>query len=867
MLSIIVSVLCQKSFAQSTDELAQTFHIQLNDKNYIAAKKTMLLLKRKLVYQLLNVNNCLFSEYLGLCKRINIEINELTEAALYVDMLRNVYKDAPEKIVKDLELSIKCFCEENRGVLSEWFFERLQEDTQLDLKDKLNYQYKIAWAYNASLNPYKAWQLFKICAEQYSALDSTSLEYANSLNGMAYECRFLGRDEIALPLYKKIGRIYAHRYGQMSKRYAINRDNIGGTFLKIINKPDSALKYVDQAYNILKSLNDTTQDMGIVLNNLACCYGSLNNIDKELYYLNKALRHYINPSTVYRNIGNVYKMSGDITNALKFFKQTDENYQSSLCAIEVAECYAALGDYEKFYDYEKRYFNYYKTVVRNNFREMIGSDRSVFCARGRDRHLDSLFRISCRLNTQNLTKLCYDYLVFEKSQSLSCGQSIESLAAKSSQNVRNKYAELVRAKKESKMNTHEYELLETEFLKLLNQEVDYTNFLQITHKEIGQKLESNDIAIEFYTADKHDDNRIYALILNSSGDVKMVDICTSDNQSDIENIWGKLHPYLIGIKRVFFSPDGVLHKLPIESYLSQNKVAFYRLSSTRELVLSHRVLFNQGTVIYGGLYYDTPLAQLEADTKRYQMKKSENRIDDMYYRGAINIISYLEGTRKEAEAIAKICKERKNYKVGHVQLYTENAGTEASFKNLSGRRMWVIHIGSHGFYNQMEEQIDNHERWEFHDKPTSKFVVEDNSLKRCGLLFSGAESCHDNNISNNNDGILTAHDISMLDLRGLSLVSLSACETGLGDITGDGVFGLQRGFKKAGANSILMSLWKVDDEATCLLMTEFYRNWIGAGKSKHDALELAKQTVRSHKEKGWNDPKYWAAFILLDALD
>ena len=69
------------------------------------------------------------------------------------------------------------------------------------------------------------------------------------------------------------------------------------------------------------------------------------------------------------------------------------------------------------------------------------------------------------------------------------------------------------------------------------------------------------------------------------------------------------------------------------------------------------------------------------------------------------------------------------------------------------------------------------------------------------------------------------------------------------------------------AQSILMSLWKVDDEATCLLMTEFYMNWIIGGMTKYDALELAKQTVRSHKEKGWDDPKCWVTFILLDALD
>lgn len=107
-------------------------------------------------------------------------------------------------------------------------------------------------------------------------------------------------------------------------------------------------------------------------------------------------------------------------------------------------------------------------------------------------------------------------------------------------------------------------------------------------------------------------------------------------------------------------------------------------------------------------------------------------------------------------------------------------------------------------------------------------------------------------------------EISLLDFRGMDLIVLSACQTAQGDITGDGVFGLQRGFKKAGANAILMSLWKVDDEATCLLMTEFYRYWLD-GKSKHDALEAAKHAVRSHPE--WEDPRYRAAFILLDGQD
>lgn len=90
------------------------------------------------------------------------------------------------------------------------------------------------------------------------------------------------------------------------------------------------------------------------------------------------------------------------------------------------------------------------------------------------------------------------------------------------------------------------------------------------------------------------------------------------------------------------------------------------------------------------------------------------------------------------------------------------------------------------------------------------------------------------------DGILTAKELSRLDFRGLDLVVLSACQMGLGDITSEGVFGLQRGFKKAGAQTLLMSLWKVDDTATLLLMTEFYNKLIN-GNSKKQSLYKAQQ--------------------------
>jgi CHAT domain-containing protein len=140
----------------------------------------------------------------------------------------------------------------------------------------------------------------------------------------------------------------------------------------------------------------------------------------------------------------------------------------------------------------------------------------------------------------------------------------------------------------------------------------------------------------------------------------------------------------------------------------------------------------------------------------------------------------------------------------------------------------------------------------------SNFIKDsDNPLFRSGLIFAGANKTI--KTENQDDGILTAYEISNLNLSGAKLVVLSACETGLGDIiASEGVFGLQRALKIAGAKNILMSLWKVPDIQTKELMSLFYEN-IFKGKSILTALQDA-QTEMSKKYP----PYYWAAFKLLE---
>lgn len=404
---------------------------------------------------------------------------------------------------------------------------------------------------------------------------------------------------------------------------------------------------------------------------------------------------------------------------------------------------------------------------------------------------------------------------------------------------------------------------------------DFTRSLNYTWDSIREHLSPTDMAIEFisYNSFEDDKNHIAALLvrpqwtspklLHLFSEEQIPDKIYDDN-TFAKMCWIPILQHAKDVKNIFFAPSGALYNINIESLVSplgtnflEDNYNIYRLSSTRQLVYPLKSKMTSSAVLYGGIDYSAESYNSE-DTKQQIATDIDTDL-----RAIISGIQYLPGSKKEVEEINDILQSCK--KELKLQLLTGSAATEDSFKSISGKEINIIHVSTHGFYNNSSNN---------NQKQKSSFYVtqteaEDKSLTHTGLLFSGAENIlytHDRR-EGNADGILTALEISTLDLRNLELAVLSACQTAQGDIMSDGVFGLQRGFKKAGAQSILMSLWPVSDDATCLLMTEFYRNWIEQGKTKHDALELAKQAVRSHTEKGWNNPKYWAAFVLLDAIE
>ena len=222
----------------------------------------------------------------------------------------------------------------------------------------------------------------------------------------------------------------------------------------------------------------------------------------------------------------------------------------------------------------------------------------------------------------------------------------------------------------------------------------------------------------------------------------------------------------------------------------------------------------------------------------------------------------LPGTKKEVEAIKRLLDDKSLSST----LRTGAEATETSVKDIDGQAPRILHIATHGFFFS-ENQVRSLDMLRFISKDESQSWadLEDKALTRSGLLMAGANGVllGEDLPMEMDDGILTAQEISRLDLRGLDLVVLSACKTGNGEVSGDGVFGLQRAFKKAGAQTIVMSLSEVQDEATQILMTSFYDNLL-QGLSKREAFHRAQRYLCSVENGKYDHPKYWAVFVLID---
>lgn len=279
-----------------------------------------------------------------------------------------------------------------------------------------------------------------------------------------------------------------------------------------------------------------------------------------------------------------------------------------------------------------------------------------------------------------------------------------------------------------------------------------------------------------------------------------------DVKAFLANLTTKLHPG----ENVFFVPSGKFHTIPIEAVKMPDGSLFgeeynvVRLSSARDVLK-----FKEGESLG-------------------RKRLTASLFGNLTY-GVESEYSSLAATATELRDITKALKRK-----AVVNEYSGPDGTVEAFLALDGNSTDIIHIATHGFYYEPKGN----------ESKSSAYIT---AMNMSGLVMAGGEK-------------LTATDIAAMDLSGTSLVCLSACETGLGHVTPEGIYGLQRAFKKSGVSYIVVNVGEVSDVASSLFMTEFYKALISNCNDIHTAFKTARTAV----QKRYPDPYYWSGFLLLD---
>lgn len=742
--------------------------------------------------------------------------------------------------------------------------------------------------FNANLGNYaKALRLETEAIEiRKSILGPEHPDYAKSLSNLAQYNYSLGIYTEATRLGTMALEIFKNVLGTKHPSYATSLSRLAEYNYDLGNYVE-AIRLETEAMEIVKNVLGTEHPYyATSLNNLAVYYSRNGNISETIQFRMEA-------TNIFRNV----------------LGTGHPNYATSL--NNLACSYYNCGNFEKAYYYLKQQIESSRYYVLYNLGQLSSNyKKSLWTARFTHTFFNNIPNfVSKYTNKESISELYNNTCLFAKGILLNTGIEMRKLILESKDssliqkyyalstniNVYNKLIE--KPIKERFMNTDSLNsIIQKQEMELARESKvygDYTRNLTITWKEVQRNLEEGDIAIEYldYTPIGTDSSTMYvALTLKKDYDAPHMVTLFETNQlnaiprddyytrTNVSNlVWKPLEEELNGVKNIYFAPSGELHRIGIE-YLPISKTenicdvyTLHRLSSTRQLAVIQDETEGKNSVLYGGLDYDEKSNVILTDsvsTKESILRSAFSRanVDSLSLR---NSFEYLEGTKKEADMIAE---DMKQHRVPYIY-YSGIDGTEESFKKQDGARPKLMHIATHGFFLTEKEAeksrfarpgIELMNEW----GQMAGRSVEDKSMTRSGLLFSGCNHAihHEHIPDGKEDGILTAQEISMLDLRGLDLVVLSACQTGLGDIvSGEGVFGLQRGFKKAGAKTIIMSLWNVNDESTMKMMTSFYHHYL-EGMSKEEAFHTAQDELKKASPSQQERPD-WAAFIMLDGIN
>lgn len=753
-----------------------------------------------------------------------------------------------------------------------------------------------------------------------SKIDPTEIAYASVLNNQALVFQSLGQLDRAEKTLRQIKTIDSLAVGTSHPDYAITLSNLGLVYADL-GKFKEAEQVLLRALSIQKNNNEAnTISFARKLNNLAKVHQMAGAPLKAVPLLEQALSIFKKAlgkespeyATTAYNLGLAYWKAGKDETGFKYLKSSATIRAKALGKKhpKYAESILKIGEYQWYkkeiskaqQSFGEVFENFYYQIDET-FPVLTEEEKSKFYYTNIKDSFDKFnsFAIAHKDESPSLTKDVYNYLINTKAAIMFATEKVKTSIKLSGDTSLIKQFELWQAGKEQIAKLYslnqEHDQLDSllKSANLLEKELTRKsstfagNFIRKKYswEEIQKTLKPGEAAVEVLRFKSYNPQSGgffteaigYAFLVVTAETKEQPALILLSNGSDMEtkflkfysnsikfnladsysykNYFEPLADYLKkeSITRIFFSPDGVYNQIninTIENPFSQkyliDEYDIRLVTNTRELAeVKIRSNNNQSSILIGYPKFNLDDTELYHTTNK-KITRSSNmnrgrRGGLLRYMRGEDGISVLPGTQVEIQKISKLFGET-------TKVYMEDQASERIAKSVSSPP--VLHIATHGYF--LEDEIAGTE------ERKTQYVT--NPLLNAGLILAGAENFLKTGEPINeagDDGILTAFEAMNLNLDHSDLVVLSACETGLGDIkNGEGVYGLQRAFKLAGARSIVMSLWNVDDDATQQLMSIFYEEMLQTG-DQHQAFRTAQQKV---KEK-YHKPFYWGAFIMV----
>ncbi len=713
-----------------------------------------------------------------------------------------------------------------------------------------------------------------------------SLPYAIVLNNQAMLFQCLGRYETAEKNMLQVLDM-GEQVGSKSKNKLRFFSNLALLYQQMG-------KY-DKAENIYikmqgKIVDRSTPEFANALNNLAILYLVMKREDKVEEMLQRSADIYKKTfgenspayAKVISDIGNFYRYKDRLSEAKPLLENALQIRQASLgedhplfaqSQEDLAILYWKTREYDKAYDLYHKVMEKSLDFINRYFPPMSESEKTKYWDLLSPRFQRFYnFALEISGSNKNILTDLFEYRLATKGLLLSSTRKIsQSILSSGNEQMIKDYAQWIDQKEtltklyafskedlvEQGINIDSLEKATNAMEKRLSENSkEFSHFFftsKAKYSEVQNKLKSDEALIEIIRVRNFDktftDSSKYMALIVTKGNSqpkmivmdkgfemetkhfktyrKSMTNRVNDEQS-YSQYWAALDPEVKGKKKVYVSLDGVYNQVNLYTMKKQggdyliNQYDIVLLGNSKDLVTSDNSGSNTG--------------------------KKAILIGFPDYKGDRSL-SPLPATKTEVEGINTVLKTS-GYQVSE---FIQKDATENNLK--SSHEVSILHIATHGFFFPDVEKAS----WPIGVHADN---ARDNVLLRSGLVLTGVIESDKNNptMDSVSNGVITSYEAMNLDLKGTKLVVLSACETGLGEVkAGEGVYGLQRAFLVAGADAIVMSLWKVDDAATQMLMNNFYTNWIKTGDKQKAFKQAQLQLMTKYKE-----PYYWGAFVIME---